>query len=277
MKPNPSPYTAAARRPLYRAQFGWWLGYKNWRAVYSNRLESSVYLPRYKTNFHLRPGTTDPGVFEAFFLQRPPYILPANLKPKLIIDGGANIGCASVFFAKKYSGATILAVEPDPQNARLCAENTSRYRGVRVIKGALWPRDTWLQFESPDVHNTEFRVVETARQHSASLQAFTIPALLEMAGADRVDILKLDIEGAERELFAENADWITKVGILIIELHDRFRPGSARELYRAITQRSLEFTQGIQGENTVIFFNAAGHAKEVPANFYSKLAKEKAV
>jgi FkbM family methyltransferase len=257
----------ADRKPDYRAQFGWWLGRKNWRAVYSNRTESSVWLPRYKTHFRLRPGTTDPGIFEAFFLGRAPYSLPPKLEPKLIIDGGANIGCASLFFARKYSRATILAIEPNTENARLCAMNTARYRGVRVIEGALWPRDTPLQLETADFGNAGCRVVETGVRRSSSPQAFTIPALLEMAGAERVDILKLDIEGAERELFADNADWIARVGILIIELHDRYRPGSSRELYRAICERSIPFTQGIQGENVMIYLDLPGH--DAPANYHS--------
>jgi len=259
VQPHPSSSAAAQRKPDYRAQFGWWLGRKNWRAVYSNRPEASVYLPRYKSHFHLRPGTSDPGVFEAFFV-RQPYSLPPKLAPKLIIDGGANIGCASLFFARKYSGATILAVEPDAENARLCAKNTAHLPGVRVIQGALWPRDTWLQIESPDVHNTEFRVVETTRQQPNALHAYTIPALLDMAKADMVDILKIDIEGGERELFADNADWLTRVGVLIIELHDRLHPGCSRELYRAICNRSLDFNQRIQGENTIIFFNSKDQA-----------------
>lgn len=256
MNPHPSFFEAARRKPDYRAQFGWWRGGKIWRAVYSKRPEASIYLPRYKAPFHLRPGTSDAGIFEAFFL-RQPYSLPPKLAPKLIIDGGANIGCASLFFARKYSRATILAVEPDAENARLCAQNTAHYPGVRVIRGAIWPRETWLQIESSEVHNTEFRVVETSREQPAALRAFTIPALLKMANADRVDILKLDIEGAERELLAGDADWLARVGILIIELHDRLQPGCARELYRAISQRSLDFNQRIQGENTIIFFTAS--------------------
>jgi FkbM family methyltransferase len=253
MNPDYSPALAPQRRPLYRREFGWWLGGKNWRAVYSGRPEASVYLPRHKTHFHLRPGTSDPAVFESFFVRRP-YSLPPKLDPKLIIDGGANIGCASLFFARKYSGATVLAVEPIPENARLCARNTAHCPNVQVIEGALWPRAAWLGIESPDANTDAFRVVETVQQQPGSLRAFTIPALMEMAKAERIDILKLDIEGAERELFAENADWITRVGVLIIELHDRFRPGCARELYRAITERSLDFTQKIQGEYILIFF-----------------------
>ena len=243
---------AAERRRLYCAKFGWWQGLKNWRAAYSDQAMASIYLPRHKMHFRLRPGTTDAGIFEDFFL-REPYGLPGGLKPKLIIDGGANIGCSSVFFAQKYSGASIIALEPDAKNAALCAENTARYKRVRVIQGALWPRDARIEIESPDVHNTEFRVVETTREGPGSLPALTIPALLEMAGAERVDILKIDIEGGEYDLFAGDAEWITRVDILIIEFHDRFRPGCAREFYRALCRYALDFDQQICGDNVAVF------------------------
>jgi hypothetical protein len=50
---------------------------------------------------------------------------------------------------------------------------------------------------------------------------------------DRIDILKIDIEGAEKEVFESSSKWIDKVSVIMTELHDQIRPGSARAFSEA--------------------------------------------
>jgi hypothetical protein len=74
-------------------------------------------------------------------------------------------------------------------------------------------------------------------------------------GHQRVDILKLDIEGAELELFGPGCEqWLPLVDILIVELHDRFRSGCSRAFYKAIT--NFNFRQEVRGENLFIRLKA---------------------
>jgi hypothetical protein len=64
----------------------------------------------------------------------------------------------------------------------------------------------------------------------------------------------MDIEGAEKEVFSSDPRrWLTRVGIIVIELHDRFVPGAARSFYRAIQEH--EFTQAILGEMVMVHLN----------------------
>lgn len=69
-------------------------------------------------DLEIRPGTSDMAVFRKIFLQRE-YSLECGQKPKLIIDGGANVGYASIFFAHKYPSAHIIAIEPEKRNYQM--------------------------------------------------------------------------------------------------------------------------------------------------------------
>jgi hypothetical protein len=68
-----------------------------------------------------------------------------------------------------------------------------------------------------------------------------------------IDILKIDIEGAEKELFTYNYEsWLPKVRCIVIELHDTFRPGCATAFFKAISSR--EFDIFCKGEDIIITF-----------------------
>jgi hypothetical protein len=77
--------------------------------------------------------------------------------------------------------------------------------------------------------------------------------LLERLGG-QIDLLKLDVEGAERELFSQNPDWLNNVSAIFIELHDPFVPGCAQAFYSALTSRP--FRQEQRGDTTFIDLSA---------------------
>jgi hypothetical protein len=77
---------------------------------------------------------------------------------------------------------------------------------------------------------------------------------MRLADADRIDILKLDIEGAELEIFSGPCEWLSKVAILLIELHDRVAPGCSLTFYSALAR--YDFTE-IKRGLTYAFVNRA--------------------
>jgi len=176
------------------------------------------------------------------------YDLPfVNHSPRLIIDGGANVGFATRFFAHKFPQARILAVEPDPSNFALLVENTARLPNVTPLQAAIWSRTAGMDLENPSAPGWSRRVRETGTA-AGGVQAVTIPDLLELAKLDQIDVLKLDIEGAEVELFSQGSgDWLDRVETIVVELHDRFRPGCAEAFYGAI--RGHGFQEWRKGEN----------------------------
>lgn len=151
-----------------------------------------------------------------------------------MIDGGANIGLASVVFANRWPAAEILAVELDASNASLAQANLASYPGVKVIHAGLWKESTLLAVENPVDQAWAFRATTVTPHGTGSVPGVRIPDLLDGAGWPTVDIIKLDIEGAEIEVLGDSRGWLPRTRCLLVELHDRFRPGCQDALEAAL-------------------------------------------
>lgn len=172
------------------------------------------------------------------------------LDPKFIIDGGANIGLSTVFFAHKYPNAAIYAVEPEEYNFNLLQYNTFFYENITLYKSAIWNRDANLKVYDIGAGNWGFVVGDAERDDKNSFTALSIKSLLEASGFAEIDILKLDIEGAEKEVFSNNYEsWLGKVKVLIIETHDGLKENCTESLQNAIS--NYNFVSFKKGEKFV--------------------------
>ncbi len=175
----------------------------------------------------LRGGSSDLMVFKEVAIDRG-YDLQFVDKPSFIIDAGANVGMASMWFARRHPQADVVALEPDTGNFEMLKKNTARFPNVTPLAKALWTEETELTLEDPG--SGDWGLVATSG-HSygaarSQVQATSVPALLEQFGHDEVDLLKVDIEGGEVELLADCDEWIHKVKYLLVETHERRRPES---------------------------------------------------
>jgi len=247
--------TFAIRMMLYILRFG----VKDGLAMYHKiaRAENGLIrigIPRISTPVVLRANSSDIRSFGEIFVEEI-YDLPVklNFRPKLIVDGGANAGYASVYFANKYSGARVVAIEPEETNFEILRANTSSYSNIKIAQAAIWNRRAFMKIENPQDSKWTFRVVESECEENG-IPAVTVDEIMQSCNANRIDILKLDIEGAEKEVFSQGAAWMDKVNILIIELHDRFKPGCREAFYSAIAGRN--FTEFRKGVNVFLIHNA---------------------
>jgi FkbM family methyltransferase len=167
-----------------------------------------------------RPGTSDMWVCWQIFVERMYNCLGDLESVDLIIDCGANTGFSSAWFLSRFPRATLLAVEPDRRNFALLKANLEPY-GTRAIAihGAVWSTRQRLTIADPSAAAFAIQVRAPAETEAGEIQAYTIPDLLEIAGTDRGGILKLDIEGAEAELFRDPPSWLAKFDNIAIELH----------------------------------------------------------
>lgn len=216
--------------------------------------EIIIQLPEYRGPIRLRSlreDVSDVSVFDKVFIQKEYDIPGINITPKLIIDGGANIGCSTIFFANKYPEARIVSVEPDHSNYNRLIENSGMYNNIIPINAALWSKKTWLKIKNYEYGHMALQVEEMDHPEEGAIPSLTITDLLEFVNLDYIDILKLDIECAEKQVFEENSSaWLDKVGIIILELHDWIKPGCATAFYHALS--GYEFQQFIYGENIVV-------------------------
>lgn len=207
---------------------------------------------------HARRRTSDIGTFEQIFVQREYAFDYGVAAPRLIVDAGANVGFAARYFATRFPTARVVAVEPDCANFALLRRNCAGLPGVTPVQGALWHCATALRIANPHDEPWAYRVeasVET-RAAGASVPAVTVDELLANSGVECIDILKIDIEGGERELFGGDVGWLSRVRCLVIELHDDVAPGCSRNLYRALSPHP--FTQAHRGENILIHVGGDG-------------------
>ncbi len=203
-------------------------------------------VPGYAAAFHARKGLSDVRVFNQVVLRRA-YVLPFELPGvRFIVDAGANVGYASRDFARMFPAARILAIEPDASNHEILRRNLSALPRAEAFLGALWHTLTRLSISNPDAPKTAIMVGEGADPTVATL---TVPEIIRRHGP--IDVLKMDIEGAEKEVFsAADLSWLDQVRCLIVELHDFMREGCSVSMYRALAGR--EFQQYVSGENLII-------------------------
>ena len=173
--------------------------------------------------------------------------------PKVIVDAGGNIGTSAMFFAIKYPDATIYSIEPEESNFELLVKNTSRFENVVPLKAAIWGAT-----ETRTVHNRStghwgYTVVESAKNAESTgqqISCITIPELMKQNGFDHIDLLKMDIEGGEKDVLKNANDWIDQVTVLTVELHDKICMGCDRAFYLA-TQDFHSFEK--QGDKVIAY------------------------
>ena len=171
----------------------------------------------------------------------------------LIVDAGANIGAAAVWFAGTFPGARVAAVEPAADNLRLLERNVAGLPGVRVFANALAAREGTLVLEDPLLGEWGYRTAEAGQ--GTVVPAVTMARLFACFPEADPFIVKIDIEGGEAPLFETGADWLDRTPLVIIELHDWMLPGSAssRSFLRAVASRNRDFVH--LGENVYSIHN----------------------
>lgn len=179
--------------------------------------------------FHIRPGTSDMAIFDEIFYSK---YLPRDRSFRTVIDCGANIGCTVRYWKMLDPDCRVIAVEPDPANFELLRMNTSALSDVQLVHAGVWPVAGTLRLDNDGVGHS---AVRTLAGDAGDTPAVTIPALMERIGAERLDLLKIDIEGSELELFSTgDLSWISRVNTIAIELHDHWRPGCGEAFLKAI-------------------------------------------
>jgi FkbM family methyltransferase len=172
------------------------------------------------------------------------YAIRLKDEPSFIIDAGANIGIASIYFATKFPNARVIAIEPEEKNFALLERNTRPYANISPVKAALWNESGEVSLIDPGQGPWSFQTRGDTPNSTIRVKAITIPDIQQKFSVRQIDILKIDIEGAEKEIFENAAPWIDDVGVIMAETHDRFRAGCSRALYLAAQQFDHEEHRG---------------------------------
>jgi FkbM family methyltransferase len=214
----------------------------------------------------LRDGTSDFEVMEQIFVHRaydfgawPSHCamiertyreLLERGKVPVIVDCGANIGCATIWFALRFPRAIVYAVEPEPQTFMTLGRNVSAYVNVTPIEAGISDRITRLSLRNPD---GEPWACQTVDDEQGLIGTVTVPYLLDRLPNCAPLIVKVDIEGYETSLFGSNTAWAAQTPLVIFELHDwlfHWR-GTGDSVFRCLTQRPRDYL--VRRENIFSF------------------------
>ena len=218
-----------------------------------------ISLSTIKAPLFLRPRTSDLAVFSEIFPKRL-YDVRVPTEPTTIIDAGANVGLASTFLANRFPEARIFALEPFAPNLALLKKNTSYYPNVQCVEAALWKEDGFIKIEGNAERAWGAQAKAIAGSDPGGQTSLSVNTVLSKWNIQTVDIFKIDIEGSEKEVFnADPGSWLPKVKILIIEIHDRKRPGCSKAVFGALSKAN--FSCRIRGDNLVCY-NLDHHPKK---------------
>lgn len=198
---------------------------------------------------YLRLRTSDIPTFMQIFVAQEYAVDPVRA-PEVIVDAGAYIGLSTVFFAHRYPQARILAIEPEPGNFALLQQNTAPYPHITCLHNALWHEPASLRIRDPGVGAWGYQTQADTDSGGTRVESITLDQLMSDHGLTRIDLLKIDIEGAERAVFAAGGAWLDRVGMIAIELHDELVPGCRQ----TVEDATLAFAYTArQGENHFFF------------------------
>jgi FkbM family methyltransferase len=215
-----------------------------------NRL-SKIRVPGIKETIFLRKDTSDVAIFEQIFL-RGDYDLDFKFHPQTVVDAGAHIGLFSILMKNRFPGAKIICIEPDKNNYEALNKNISGYDNVETVRAGLWNSDTQLEIVDR-YHAGHSALTVEENVETGSVPGVTISNVMESYGLKTIDVLKIDIETSEMELFLRNyEDWLPKVRMIIIELHDWLKPGCSKIFFEAINRSFEDYSYSVCGENTII-------------------------
>lgn len=145
----------------------------------------------------------------------------------LILDCGANIGAATVWFHARYPKARIVSIEPDAANFRILSGNCGSLGNVSLVHGAVASFSGEVLLEDPGLGEWGYRTSsQSIGASSHRVPAHRIEDLMEVNPGTPF-LLKIDIEGAESELFSRPSPVFDAFPIVVIELHDWMLPRMA--------------------------------------------------
>lgn len=197
--------------------------------LFESRRETMVIYEGFKHPMYLRVRSSDTALFTEIIKQKS-YNWNPPKPPKMIVDAGANVGLASIWFANRFPESRIVAIEPDPDNYRMLRKNTVAYPQIALLNAALWGSAASLDMDYSAQSTAGWQVRESG---NGKVQGVTMSEVMSMYGLDHIDLLKVDIEGSEKEVFESSTVWINRVGSILIELHDRFKPGCGKAVFSA--------------------------------------------
>lgn len=189
-----------------------------------------------ENKYLLRRETSDFLVFQQIIINEEfksvvDLIIHKGIHVSKIIDAGSNIGLTTLYFKQYFPQSEVVCIEPDNGNIAQLHENIkiNNINNVEVIQAGIWAHNGWLDIDYTFRDGKEWsRCLKPSITGKGSIPVFTITELLKKKQWDVIDLLKIDVEGAENVIFtqSDNLDFLGNVRVITIEIHDPLQVGN---------------------------------------------------
>lgn len=205
---SPTDFVRLMRVRLANSKVGW--------LACPRPITAKVRVPVLGGDIWLRSHTSDVGVLcEQLAGHAYRALEDHDADVRTIVDLGANTGLVARWLLARYPKARIVCVEPEPGNVDMLRRNLARFNGrAAIVPHCVGAIERTTRLESS---TGEWGYAMTG--DSGDVEVTTMDRLVRNHDLDRIDVLKCDIEGAEREVFGDCAGWIDRVGFAVVECH----------------------------------------------------------
>lgn len=208
-----------------------------------------VYIKNIKHPIYLRGGSYDTNIFYQIFIEEH---LNFYIQKELntILDLGANIGLSTIYLKNKYPFALVICLEPDPSNFSLLLKNIKKYTSIIALQAGVYSREANLFLLDIGEGEASYQVSleSTDLPIVTTVSCFSLDSIMSNYKLDHIDLVKIDIEGAEEEVLLQNNQWVDNITYMAVEIHESFKPG----LYDKIVQKyDSDFIIYPHGEYTI--------------------------
>jgi len=152
--------------------------------------------------------------FKDIFVDEDYKFITSSVRP-VILDCGSNVGTSLLYFAENFPNAKIIGFEADSMIANISKENLSRngITNVKVINKAVWVNSNGIDFSIEGADGGSIKGSNNLKKiESIRLRDF-------LQSENIVDLLKIDIEGAESDVLIDCADSLFNVKKIFVEYH----------------------------------------------------------
>jgi len=169
-----------------------------------------------KNAYNLRGMVRSKDIFERYET-----ILRNGMTP-LVVDCGANIGAATKYFALEFPEALIVGIELESENSKLACKNNPE-KNISIINAAIGCETGYVGIANENECNKDsFRV--GLEKGSNRVLMMSMQEVIKKFDNAVPFIVKIDIEGFEKELFAKNTEWMYDIELITLEIHDWMLP-----------------------------------------------------
>lgn len=198
-----------------------------------NSDKNAYIISKNNISYRIRKKSTDFLVFEQVILNQEykPFLelikKYSQNKGLNLVDAGSNVGFASLYLNEHLNINRIVSIEPSKENIKNLKENfhSNSITNIHIYETGLWEKKTRLKLDTNfrDGREWSLRLIETNENDADGFDCISIENIFNDENIEIIDILKIDIEGGEKEVFKafeKDNSILSKIKFIAIEIHD---------------------------------------------------------